>query len=87
MKDQPLIFGVPEDTFHGSLTILAGMMIHFCLGIVAIWGNIVIYVASKLRETNEDLTIKFALFVFPMTLAMGSIGMQLANKLASLTTP
>lgn len=87
MKNQPLIFGVPEDTFNGTLAILSGMMIHFCLGIVAIWGNIVIYVTSKLRVTDEELTIKSALFVFPMTLAMGSVGMQLANKLAPRTTP
>jgi hypothetical protein len=75
--------GMTENNFHGTLTIIAGIMIHLGLGIVATWGNIVIYVTSKLRATNEDLTVKFSLFIFPMTLASGAIGMQLANKLAT----
>jgi hypothetical protein len=58
-------------------------MIHLGLGIVSTWGNIIIYVTSKLRATNEDLTVKFSLFIFPMTLAAGAVGMQLANKLAT----
>lgn len=84
---QSLIFGVEQETFYGCLTVLGGMCIHFCLGIVAIWGNIVIYETSKLRETNENLTTSLALFVFPMTLAMASIGMQLANKIKRAISP
>jgi OFA family oxalate/formate antiporter-like MFS transporter len=74
---------MPENTLHGILTIIAGIMIHLGLGIVSTWGNIIIYVTSKLRATNEDLTVKFSLFIFPMTLAAGAVGMQLANKLAT----
>jgi hypothetical protein len=80
-------FGLNEQTYHGYCTVVAGMLIHLCLGIVAIWGNIVIYITSKLRENSENLTIKFDLFIFPLTLAMGSLGMQLANKLQTRITP
>jgi hypothetical protein len=80
-------FGISEKTLHGGLTVAAGMMIHFCLGIVAMWGNIVIYITSKLRYDSPNLTIKFALFVFPMTLAMGSLGMQLANRIKTRVSP
>lgn len=85
MKATP--FGLNEQTYHGYCTVVAGMLIHLCLGIVAIWGNIVIYITSKLRENSENLTIKFDLFIFPLTLAMGSLGMQLANKLQTRITP
>jgi hypothetical protein len=85
MKATP--FGLNEQTYHGYCTVVAGMLIHLCLGIVAIWGNIVIYITGKLRENSENLTIKFDLFIFPLTLAMGSLGMQLANKLQTRITP
>jgi hypothetical protein len=85
MKATP--FGLNEQTYHGYCTVVAGMLIHLCLGIVAIWGNIVIYITGKLRENSENLTIKFDLFIFPLTLAMGSLGMQLAFKLQTRITP
>ena len=66
---------------------MAGMLVQFCLGFVAIWGNIVIYVASKLRGGSPGLSIKFALIVFPMTLAMGSVGMQIAAQVSRKIDP
>lgn len=81
------IIGVSEQTVHGCLTVFAGTLILFCLGIVAMWGNVVIYVTSKLRASSPELTIKFNLFIFPMTLAMGAVGMQLANKIKGRLTP
>jgi len=79
--------GIKENNFNGTLALIAGIMIHIGLGLVATWGNIVIYVTSKLRASNEDLTVKFALFIFPMTLASGALGMQLSNKLITQISP
>jgi hypothetical protein len=42
-----------RDTWKGVATVVAGMLIQAGLGIVSIWGNIVVYVASKLREADK----------------------------------
>ena len=81
------IYGFKRNTIQGVMTIMAGMLIQFCLGFVSIWGNIVIYVASKLRGGSPGLSIKFALVVFPMTLAMGSVGMQIAAQISRKIHP
>ena len=47
----------------------------------SIWGNIVIYVTSKLRGHDSSLSLQFALIVFPATLAVGSLAMQAGNLL------
>jgi len=63
------------------------MMIQASLGVASIWGNIVIYVTSKLRGNDPELSLQFAIIVFPATLAMGSIAMQLGNKLMDRMNP
>ena len=38
-----------SDTWYGLGAIFSGMMLQAALGMASIWGNIVIYVTSKLR--------------------------------------
>ena len=45
-----------SDTWWGIGTVIAGMLIQGALGIVSIWGNIVIYVTSKLRAEDPNLS-------------------------------
>lgn len=63
------------------------MMIQAALGIASIWGNIVIYVTSKYRETDPNLSTQFTLIVFPATLAIGSIAMQLGAQMMDFIGP
>jgi MFS family permease len=57
------------------------------MGVVSIWGNIVIYIVSKFHVTEEELTTQFALIVFPTTYAVGSIAMQLGSYLMDRIHP
>ena len=46
-----------SQTCKGIGAVFAGMCIQAALGIESIWGNIVIYVASKYRGTDPNLSI------------------------------
>jgi hypothetical protein len=63
------------------------MMIQAALGIASIWGNIVIYVTSKLRGHDPQLSLQFTIIVFPAILAVGSIAMQVGNKMLDILNP
>jgi len=63
------------------------MMIQAALGVVSIWGNIVIYETSKLRADDTGLSLQFALIVFPTTLAVGSVAMQFGSYLMDVISP
>ena len=90
--DQPYSFPIccmswDKDTWNGLGAVFAGMLIQGALGIVAIWGNIVIYVTSKLRADDPNLSTQLALIVFPTQLAVGSLSMQLGTLLMDYVTP
>ena len=57
------------------------------MGVVSIWGNVVIYLTSKYHATESDLTTQFALIVFPTTYFVGSIAMQLGSYLMDKIHP
>ena len=76
-----------EDFWWGVATIISGMMIQASLGIASIWGNIVIYVTSKLRGEDPLLSLQFAIIVFPAILAVGSLAMQGGNVLMDRINP
>ena len=59
--------------------VFSGMCIQAALGVEAIWGNIVIYVASKYKYNEPNLSLQFALIVFPCSFAVGSLAMQLGS--------
>lgn len=46
-----------KNTWYGIGTIFSGMMIQASLGIASIWGNIVVYVTSKLRGHDPELSL------------------------------
>ena len=75
------------DFWRGIGALIAGMCIQASLGIVSIWGNIVIYETSKLREHDSHLSLQIALIVFPTTLAVGSLAMQIGSILMDRITP
>lgn len=54
-----------QTLFKGIAVVCAAMMIQMGLGIVSIWGNIVVYVTSYMRSfpENEHLSQAFALSV------------------------
>lgn len=76
-----------KDTWWGIGSVFAGMLIQGSLGIVSIWGNIVIYVTSKLRAQDPNLSTQFALIVYPTTLAFGSLAMQLGSWMMDHMNP
>ena len=49
--------GWKADTWRGLGAIFSGMMIQAAIGIASIWGNIVIYVTSKLRGEDPNLSL------------------------------
>lgn len=49
------------------------------LGIVPTWGNIVVYVTSYFRIFDPQLGLSDTFVVFPMTLAMAALAMQLGT--------
>ena len=63
------------------------MMMQAALGIASIWGNIVIYETSKLRGHDPQLSLQFAIIVFPAILAVASVAMQLGNVLMDYINP
>ena len=67
--------------WKGVGAIFSGMCIQAALGVEAIWGNIVIYVASKYKYNEPNLSLQFALIVFPCSFAVGSLAMQLGSCL------
>jgi len=82
--------GLEEDkgiNWAGLAALLAGMLIMGALGVVSIWGNLVIYMTSKFRGSNLDLHETVALIVFPLTFAVGSVGMQLGSYLEDKISP
>jgi hypothetical protein len=68
-----------KDTWYGIAAVASGALCQSVLGQVALWGNIVVYLASKYKSSDPDLTIQFALIAFPITYATGSIAMQLGE--------
>lgn len=46
---------------------------------VPIWGNIVVYMTSYFRVYDHSITLQNTFMVFPLTLCLGSIAMQLGS--------
>lgn len=67
------------DTWCGLAAIFSGMLCQAGMGVVSIWGNIVIYVVSKYHETEPELRTQIALIVFPLTYFVGALAMQLGS--------
>ena len=57
------------------------------LGIVPTWGNIVVYLTSYFRLYDLELTLQHTFLVFPMTLSMGALAMQLGAYLLDVLHP
>lgn len=57
------------------------------LGIVPTWGNIVVYVTSYFRLHDPQLGLSDTFVVFPMTLSMGALAMQLGTVLLDYLHP
>lgn len=57
------------------------------LGIVPTWGNIVVYVTSFFRMHDPEITLQHTFLVFPMTLSMGALSMQLGSALLDILHP
>mgnify|MGYP003349170996 CR=1 FL=1 len=57
------------------------------LGIVPTWGNIVVYITSYFRMFDPDLTLSQTFLVFPMTLSMGALAMQIGSVLLDYLHP
>ena len=57
------------------------------LGLVPTWGNIVVYITSYFRLYNPGLLLSQTFLVFPMTLSMGALSMQLGSVLLDILHP
>ena len=57
------------------------------LGIVPIWGNINIYITSYLRAADPSISMEDTYIVFPITITMGAIFMQLGSVLIEKIHP
>ena len=57
------------------------------LGIVPTWGNIVVYVTSYFRIYDQTITLQNTFIVFPLTLAMGALSMQLGAVMLDYLHP
>lgn len=57
------------------------------LGLVATWGNIVVYITSYFRLYNPGLLLSQTFLVFPMTLSMAALSMQLGSVLLDVLHP
>lgn len=57
------------------------------LGIVPTWGNIVVYLTSYFRVFDPTLQLSQTFLVFPMTLSMGALAMQLGSVLLDYLHP
>jgi hypothetical protein len=57
------------------------------LGIVPTWGNIVVYITSYFRLFNPGLLLSQTFLVFPMTLSMAALSMQLGSILLDILNP
>lgn len=52
-----------------------------------IWGNINIYITSYLRATDSSITMESTYIVFPITITMGAIFMQLGSYMIEVVHP
>lgn len=57
------------------------------LGIVAIWGNISIYITSYLRASDSSVTMATTYVIFPITILMAAIFMQLGSYMNQRVNP
>lgn len=57
------------------------------LGIVPIWGNINIYITSYLRAADNTVRMESTYIVFPITITMGAIFMQLGSVMIEKIHP
>jgi MFS family permease len=57
------------------------------LGIVPTWGNMVVYITSYFRLFDPNLSLSQTFLVFPMTLSMGALAMQLGSVLLDYLHP
>lgn len=57
------------------------------LGIVPTWGNIVVYVTSYFRIFDESITLASTFIVFPLTLSMAALAMQLGAVMLDYVHP
>lgn len=46
-----------KNTWYGIAAVISGALCQSVLGQVALWGNIVVYLASKYKSSDPDLTI------------------------------
>jgi hypothetical protein len=44
---------------------------------VPVWGNIIVYVTSYLRKFESELTMSETFIVFPITIFVGGVTMQI----------
>lgn len=63
------------------------MLSQAVLGIVPIWGNINIYITSYLRAADNTVRMESTYIVFPITITMGAIAMQLGSVMIEKIHP
>ena len=57
------------------------------MGLVAVWGNISIYVTSYLRANDPAVTMETTYIIFPITILMAAIFMQLGSFMNERVNP
>eukprot|EP00347_Sterkiella_histriomuscorum_P004848 403358853 len=67
-------------TFQGFLTVLGGFISHVHLGCIFIWGNIQPYVASYLKENDNELDTGQVFITLPIGIFAMTIGLYCGNK-------
>ena len=50
---------------RGILTMMGGLIIHSCMSLILIWGNMQPYVISYFRSFDHNITISFASLLVP----------------------
>jgi len=87
-----------ENKFTGVLNVIAGMLTHlvsafpclWCvqtLGWIPIWGNILIYITSYLRQYDETVTVNACFILYPLNIFVTAIFMQLGTRLLDIMHP
>lgn len=68
-------------TWCGLSTIFCGGCVQGAVGIINIWGAVVVYFTSRFRGENPHLLVETTLYAFPLTYVCTSISMQLGAYL------
>jgi MFS family permease len=57
------------------------------IGMVIVWGNIIVYVTSYFRSFDESISLQDTFVVFPLTMMTGSLFMQVGSVMMDYFHP